>query len=138
MDSASEHTHSTSGTLAPLGPVLNVGLIPVALFGILSFGAATGLLALLTWRIFQWNRKSRHVNQFVFLIYNLLLADIQQSMAFLLNARWLANDAIVVGTSTCWAQGCKSPFSLTFRSCSFHNVALCEDSLHTTLVEQQG
>ncbi|KAF9876562.1 integral membrane protein [Colletotrichum karsti] len=44
-------------------------------------------------------------NQFLVLIYNLLLADIQQSLAFLLNAAWLRRDGIVVETSTCWAQG---------------------------------
>ncbi|GKT40216.1 uncharacterized protein ColSpa_00397 [Colletotrichum spaethianum] len=44
-------------------------------------------------------------NQFLMLIYNLLLADIQQSLAFLLNASWLSKNAIVVGSTTCWAQG---------------------------------
>ncbi|KLU85419.1 hypothetical protein MAPG_04445 [Magnaporthiopsis poae ATCC 64411] len=44
-------------------------------------------------------------NQFVVLLYNLLLADMHQSMAFLLNGAWLVQDSIDVGTSTCWAQG---------------------------------
>ncbi|KAL8341826.1 hypothetical protein RB601_005332 [Gaeumannomyces tritici] len=44
-------------------------------------------------------------NQFVVLLYNLLLADMHQSMAFLLNAVWLLQDRIDVGTPTCWAQG---------------------------------
>lgn len=44
-------------------------------------------------------------NQFLVLIYNLLLADIQQSLAFLLNAAWLRRDGIIVETATCWAQG---------------------------------
>ena len=44
-------------------------------------------------------------NQFLVLIYNLLLADIQQAVAFLLNATWLARDAVAVGTDACWAQG---------------------------------
>jgi hypothetical protein len=96
-----------SQTLSPLPRSLSVGLIPVAVFGILSFVAATGLLFLLTFRMIQWNRKSRQVNQFIILIYNLLLADLQQSLAFLLNAQWLVQDGIQVGTSTCWAQGCK-------------------------------
>lgn len=98
---------SPIGSLHPLTPTLQIGLIPVALFGFLSAASSSGLLFLLTWRIWSWNRKSRHVNQFVLLIYNLILADIQQSMAFLLNAKWLATNSISVGTSTCWAQGCK-------------------------------
>jgi hypothetical protein len=104
--------HPTGGdlfsqTLSPLPRSLSVGLIPVAVFGILSFVAATGLLFLLTFRMIKWNRKSRQINQFIVLIYNLLLADLQQSLAFLLNAQWLAQDGIQVGTTTCWAQGCK-------------------------------
>lgn len=44
-------------------------------------------------------------NQFVVLLYNLLLADMHQGMAFLLNGVWLVQDRIDVGTPTCWAQG---------------------------------
>jgi len=44
-------------------------------------------------------------NQFLMLIYNLLLADIQQSMAFMLNIAWLAKDSLDVDDPTCWAQG---------------------------------
>jgi hypothetical protein len=65
----------------------------------------------------QWQQRQHEVgatqtptpppepNQFVVLLYNLLLADIHQSMAFVLNAVWLARDGIEVGTATCWAQG---------------------------------
>lgn len=49
--------------------------------------------------------KRAHPNQFLVLIYNLLLADIHQATAFLLNARWVARDAIDVRSPTCWAQG---------------------------------
>lgn len=45
------------------------------------------------------------LNQFLLLIYNLLFAEMHQSMAFLLNSSWAGSNAIVVGTSTCWAQG---------------------------------
>lgn len=44
-------------------------------------------------------------NQFLILIYNLLFADIQQAMAFLLNITWIANDSLDVTNSACWAQG---------------------------------
>jgi hypothetical protein len=43
--------------------------------------------------------------KFIILIFNLVFADIQQSIAFLLNAQWLQSNAIDVHTSTCWAQG---------------------------------
>ncbi|KAJ6442244.1 G-protein coupled receptor [Purpureocillium lavendulum] len=44
-------------------------------------------------------------NQFLVLIYNLFLADMHQSLAFLLNTAWLQQDGIIVRTTTCWAQG---------------------------------
>lgn len=94
--------------LSPLPQDLSKGLIPVAVLGILSFTTATCLLFLLTYRMIQWARKRRHANQFIILIYNLLLADIQQASAFLLNAEWLVQNGIQAGTKTCFAQGCKS------------------------------
>ena len=93
-----------SGTLSPLTDDLHKGLIPVTLFGILSFSAASCLFLLLTFRMVRWNLKERHINQFVILIWNLLLADIQQSMSFLLNAKWLVENQINVESSACWAQ----------------------------------
>ena len=50
-------------------------------------------------------RKRAHPNQFLILIYNLLLADIHQAASFLLNAVWVGRNGIQVRTSTCWAQG---------------------------------
>jgi len=44
-------------------------------------------------------------NQFLVLILNLLLADIQQAMAFLLNVAWLVKDSVEVGSTECWLQG---------------------------------
>jgi hypothetical protein len=53
-----------------------------------------------------WDRVRREPpNQFLVLIFNLLFADIQQALAFLLNVAWLTRDAVEVGTTTCWAQG---------------------------------
>ncbi|KAK4187114.1 G protein-coupled glucose receptor regulating Gpa2-domain-containing protein, partial [Podospora australis] len=49
--------------------------------------------------------KKTHPNQFLVLIYNLLLADIHQAGAFLLNAVWVGRNGIVVRTPACWAQG---------------------------------
>lgn len=44
-------------------------------------------------------------NQFLLLVYNLVIADMQQSLAFVLNIHSLREDAIDVGHPTCWAQG---------------------------------
>ncbi|GAB1319122.1 Glucose receptor Git3 N-terminal domain-containing protein [Madurella fahalii] len=50
-------------------------------------------------------RKKAHPNQFLVLIYNLLLADIHQAGAFMLNVSWLGRNGIVIRTPVCWAQG---------------------------------
>ncbi|PMD36690.1 hypothetical protein L207DRAFT_532294 [Hyaloscypha variabilis F] len=97
-----------SQTLAPLPDVLSHGLVAVSTFGLLSFFCSSSLFFYLTWRLISWRSKSDSKtppNQFLILIYNLLLADIQQALAFLLNISALRNNGIFVGTSTCFAQG---------------------------------
>jgi hypothetical protein len=97
-----------SQTLAPLPDVLSHGLVAVSTFGLLSFFCSSSLFFYLTWRLTSWRFKSgpnNPPNQFLLLIYNLLLADIQQALAFLLNISALRNNGIYVGTSTCFAQG---------------------------------
>ncbi|KAG0652054.1 hypothetical protein D0Z07_1425 [Hyphodiscus hymeniophilus] len=97
-----------SETLSPLPSVLSHGLVAVSTFGLLSFFCSTSLFLFLTYRLIKWNRTASErtpVNQFLFLIYNLLLADIQQALAFLLNISHLRNNAIEVGTTTCFVQG---------------------------------
>jgi hypothetical protein len=97
-----------SSTLSPLPDVLSHGLVAVSTFGLLSFVCSASLFIYLTYRIISWRLKSgvsQPVNQFLVLIYNLLFADIQQSTAFLLNISALRNNAILVGTPTCFVQG---------------------------------
>ncbi|KFA74306.1 hypothetical protein S40288_03725 [Stachybotrys chartarum IBT 40288] len=53
----------------------------------------------------QTKRAKRPPNQFLVLIFNLLLADMHQATAFWLNAAWLSQSGIYVGTATCFAQG---------------------------------
>jgi hypothetical protein len=99
---------NNSKTLSPLPDVLSHGLVAVSTFGLLSFFCSASLFFYLTWRIISWHRKSglkTPINQFLFLIYNLLLADIQQAIAFLLNISALKNNGIVVENPTCFAQG---------------------------------
>lgn len=45
------------------------------------------------------------LNQFLVFLYNLLLADMHQALAFMLNAVWVKNDAFIINSSTCWSQG---------------------------------
>ncbi|KAL2074675.1 hypothetical protein VTL71DRAFT_8454 [Oculimacula yallundae] len=97
-----------SSTLSPLPDILSHGLVAVSTFGLLSFLCSTTLFFYLTYRLISWHIRAEiksPPNQFLLLIYNLLLADIQQALAFLLNISSLQNNGIIVGSSTCWAQG---------------------------------
>lgn len=95
---------TSPSTLSPLPSDLTRGLTAVSVLGFLSFLTSTALFVRLAYRLLTSDRHQRH-NQFLILIFNLLFADIQQSIAFLLNAQWLRSAAIDVATPTCWAQG---------------------------------
>ena len=121
-------------TLDPLSLVLRHGLVAVSFFGFLSFAASATLFCYLTYRLISWRIKGQArdgYNQFVLLIYMLVIADIHQSLAFLLPTRWLAENKIHVGTSTCWAEvsvtePCTSPRSYSPRGwtilCSYTDM----------------
>ncbi|EXJ77619.1 hypothetical protein A1O3_09847 [Capronia epimyces CBS 606.96] len=105
---ASRPSSPASSTLDPLPDILRHGLVAVAFFGILSLVATSILFTYLTYRLCSWyftGQLRNGANQFFLLIYNLVLADIQQALAFTLTARYLATDKIQVGTTTCWANG---------------------------------
>jgi len=94
-----------SSSLSPIPHHIHQWLMAVAALGFLSFVASVSLFFILVYRIVRWHMKAKRNSQFVVLILNLLLADIQQSMAFLLNTEWLRMNQIAVGTNICWAQG---------------------------------
>jgi hypothetical protein len=99
-------------SLDPLPSVLHNGLVAVAFFGILSLIASSSLFFYLSYKLCRWYYKghlANGANQFLLLIYNLLLADIQQAMAFGLTAIYVARDQVEVGTTTCWANGMAFP-----------------------------
>jgi hypothetical protein len=100
------------GTLDPLPSEVHRGLTAVTVLAALSLVTSSVLFFNLSHKIFRHYLRSRrstkeatHPNQFVLLIWNLLLADIQQSCAFIINGHWLSQNAIHVGSTACWAQG---------------------------------
>ncbi|WPH00957.1 Hypothetical protein R9X50_00379100 [Acrodontium crateriforme] len=94
-------------TLSPLPSILHRGLISVSILGLVSFISTIILLLQLTYRLTLRRNKSENfrTNQFIILLFNLLLADVQQSTAFLLNLAWLRSNSISSGTATCFVQG---------------------------------
>jgi hypothetical protein len=77
----------------------------VVVLGFISFFASVSLLFVLTYKLVSWQIKSKRSNQFVILIFNLLWADIQQALAFLLNVEWLRLGSLQVENPICFAQG---------------------------------
>lgn len=49
--------------------------------------------------------KQDDCNPFPILVYHLLLADMQEAMAYGLSIHWLSEDGIYAPSSVCWAQG---------------------------------
>ncbi|KAA8642070.1 hypothetical protein EYZ11_010649 [Aspergillus tanneri] len=92
----------------PLPSAQRKGLIAVSVMAILSFIATLFLLLFITYRFIFWRSNyARYIgyNQYVVLIYNLVLADFQQSIAFLLCIKWIAEDKIEASSAACFLQG---------------------------------
>lgn len=89
--------------MSPLPAVLHHGYIALSFVGFLSFFSTLTLLIFLTWRLIRWRKIG--YNQFILLIYNLVIADMQQSIAFFINSRWAHKNALESGSSACFAQG---------------------------------
>lgn len=90
-----------------LTPTLRKGLIPVALFAMMSLVSVTALLLFITHRLISWRKHYREYvgyNQYVVLIYNLLIADLQQSIAFSISFHWLKLNKILAPTAPCFVQ----------------------------------
>lgn len=96
-----------SASLAPLPEIVTNGLRAIVVLSTVSL-ISTSLLFFALGRtlFFKWRRKSHGVQiQFLFLIFNLLLADIQQAVAFFINIEWLVRNEINVDSQSCFAQG---------------------------------
>lgn len=63
-------------------------------------------------------------NQFVVLLYNLLLADMHQAVAFFFNVVWVARDGIFVRTNACFTQGLFISNGDLASSCFIATIAL--------------
>ncbi|PYI07648.1 hypothetical protein BO78DRAFT_312490 [Aspergillus sclerotiicarbonarius CBS 121057] len=84
------------------------GFIAMGVIALFSFIAAFGLLSFLTYRMIFWRRYYKRPlsdNQYVVLIYNLLIVDIQQATAFLICLHWLAKGEVYYPSAPCVLQG---------------------------------
>lgn len=95
-------------SLNPIPKNIWTGLIPLSIFGLLSFVSTLILVVWIFYRMVYWRTHYKTFvgyNQYVVLVVNLLLADLQQSMAFLVSFHWLRNHYIMAPTPACFAQG---------------------------------
>lgn len=91
----------------PLSKDFRVGLIPVALFATLSLLSVSALLLFITNRLVSWRKHYRQYvgyNQYVILIFNLLIADLQQAIAFTITFHWLNLGKIMAPSAPCFIQ----------------------------------
>lgn len=95
-------------SIVPLSPELHHGLYAVGFFAILSVLSTVTLISFIAWRFATWRLHYRTFlgyNQYVVLVLNLLLADLQQSSGFMISLHWLHENRILAPTSACFAQG---------------------------------
>lgn len=98
----------TPAVIAPLPNEHRRGLIAVGVTALLSGVSTAILLGVITYRLIFWRRYFRHYlghNQYVILIYNLLLADLHEALGFLFSLHWVHRDALTKHTGVCFAQG---------------------------------
>ncbi|EUC48032.1 hypothetical protein COCMIDRAFT_2994 [Bipolaris oryzae ATCC 44560] len=96
--------HDSDSASFVLPEYIHPWLRAVVVLGFVSFFASVSLLLVLTYKLVSWQLRSKRSNQFVILIFNLLWADIQQSLAFLLNVEWLRLGSLEVKNPICFAQ----------------------------------
>ncbi|KAF2741469.1 hypothetical protein EJ04DRAFT_480882 [Polyplosphaeria fusca] len=99
------HLDADSRTLDRFPSDIRSWLCAVVVLGFLSFVASCSLFIGLSYRLISWQIRSKRTNQFAILIFNLVWADIQQSLSFLLNVEWLRLDQLDIDNPICFAQG---------------------------------
>lgn len=90
-----------------LPTTLQHGLIPVGILALLSVAATLVLISFICFRLATWKMHYRTFlgyNQYVILVLNLLIADLQQSSAFLISFHWIRKRMILAPSSPCFAQ----------------------------------
>ncbi|OJD14781.1 hypothetical protein AJ78_04903 [Emergomyces pasteurianus Ep9510] len=94
--------------ISPLPSENRRGIIAIFICSLLSTIATSSVLLWLTYRLVFWRRfYTRYPgnNQFIVLIFNLLLADLHQASSFMISPAWLRMDQISAYSPACFAQG---------------------------------
>lgn len=113
-----DHSENGYETIAPRGtgaadinPLTSLhrrGLIGVSITSLLSGIATAVSLVFITYRLIFWQKYFKSYigyNQFIILIYNLLIADTLQAAGFLISFHWLRINALKSEPTICYVQG---------------------------------
>ena len=97
-----------SSSFDPLPDEIRRGMISMGILGLISSVSTLSLLIFITYRMVYWRRyydvPIAKIQIFV-LIYNLLLADFQQALSFLISFYWISQNKLVGPSPACFAQG---------------------------------
>ncbi|KAL2861042.1 protein gprC [Aspergillus lucknowensis] len=104
------YTEGDTGSLSidPLPNDHRRGLVAVFVMATLSTIATLSLISFVTYRLVFWRSNyTRYIgyNQYVILIYNLVIADLIQSLGFLICTKWFAENSVQTSTAACFLQG---------------------------------
>lgn len=92
----------------PLPSLQRNGLIVVSSLASVSLVSTFCLLCFFTYRFIFWKKYYRRYigyNQYVVLMYNLVLADFIQGLGFIVSLRWIATDSLHATDFSCFLQG---------------------------------
>ncbi|KAJ5223869.1 hypothetical protein N7468_008411 [Penicillium chermesinum] len=82
--------------------------IAMGVIALCSLCSTIGLLSFLTYRFINWRQYYKQPlakNQYVVLIYNLLLIDMQQAIGFTMSLYWATRRSVHFGEAACYLQG---------------------------------
>lgn len=98
----------TPPIISPLPQAHRNGLIAVSIAGLLSTITTVALFSFITYHLVYWRKfHSTYIgyNQYIILIYNLLIADFQEAVGFLLSFHWVVRNDLTFESPVCFAQG---------------------------------
>ena len=91
--------------ISPLPAEYRYGMVAIVVCAVLSTIATASLAIYLGYRIVYRRRRRLAQSQLSILLFNLMIADLKQTIGYLLTAHWLQIDAMDGNDSVCWAQG---------------------------------
>ncbi|KAF8861302.1 hypothetical protein BDZ45DRAFT_559352, partial [Acephala macrosclerotiorum] len=94
-------------SLSPIPRSMKPGIIALCVFALISCVTTLSLLGLLTYRFLISRNDDRaplYKNQYMLLIYSLVLADFQCDLGFFLDVIWLHKDQVIAPSVPCFLQ----------------------------------